>query len=323
MLKLKEVFRIYMATVPNLIEFYNNQNTLATRVSEATASNATNANIESARIGQEAKRLAQEKQLEFFRQKMEDLRNQRSTGSADQIAMRDITARQQAAALSQDFEGSQNAGNREFNLKLQAMQDANAQARTDQEIQANLSLEDRRDANTLAREKYKEELGAPQAKADLDKTRAETANIGKNKPVSREDLIKQLAEAEKLPSEWYGGDKAKFKDRLVESIKADLTKLGENPDMIPEVLAAKAPAVTAKAKALTDNLDNDFAQFAQDGRIQKATTLISDYQEKLMSGTVHSVAGRQKMEAFLTAQLQALKITQADITKIKKAYGQE
>lgn len=319
---LKNMFSLYMASVPSLIEFYNNQNSLATRVSEATAANKTSANIESARIGQDAKRLAQEKQLEFFRQKMEDLRNQRSTTSAERMALSEQTARQQAAILSQEFSGSQNAANQDFNLRLQQLQDENANARADKQIGANIELEDRRDANTLAREEYKTEQGADQAQADLEYKRAQTADVGRAKPSTREDLIKQLNEAEKLPSAWYDSkDKKDFKDRLVESIKKDLSSMGENPDMIPEVLAAKAPAVAAKAKALADGLENDFAQYAQDGRIQKATKLISDYQDAIASGRVNSPATKKAIEARLQAKLNALKVTAADITKIKKMYS--
>jgi len=310
-----------MANVKTLLEFYNSNNALTARAAEATAANQTNANIESARIGQDAKRLEQEKQLEFFRQKMEDLRSKRATTSAKRMNMQNIDARSQAATLSQTFEGSQNAANKAFNLQLQEMQDANAQARTNQEIQANLSLEDRRDANTMAREMYKEEQGVDQATADLEYKRAQTADIGRPKPQTREDLIKQLNEAEKLPSEWYGGDKAKFKDRIVKGIKDDLAKLGENPDMIPEVLAAKAPTVAAKAKALASNLDTDFAQYAQDGRIQQATKLISDYQDAIASGRVNSTVTRRAIETRLQARLNALKVTSADIAKIKKTYS--
>ena len=312
-----------MANVKTLLEFYNSNNALTARAAEATAANQTNANIESARIGQDAKRLEQEKQLEFFRQKMEDLRSKRATTSAKRMNMQNIDARSQAATLSQTFEGSQNAANKAFNLQLQEMQDANAQARTNQEIQANLSLEDRRDANTMAREMYKEEQGVDQATADLEYKRAQTADIGRPKPQTREDLIKQLNEAEKLPSEWYGGDKAKFKDRIVKGIKDDLAKLGENPDMIPEVLAAKAPTVAAKAKALASNLDTDFEQYAQDGRIQRATQLISDYQAKFMQGIAISAEQKRRYDTYLNRKLKALKITQSDIAKLKQTYSLE
>jgi hypothetical protein len=308
-----------MANVKSLIEFYNNQNALATRVSEATAANQTSANIESARLGAEAKRLDQEKQLEFFRQKMEDLRNKRATGSAEQIAANDITARQQAAALSQGFSESSNAAERDFRLKLQSMQQEGDQARQNQLIASNKDIANIGAVETMMTQQRKEELAAPQAAADLEKT----------KQATRADLIKQLQEAEKLPTEYYdvfgasNSDKAKFKDRIVNSIKAELTAMGENSDMIPEVIAAKAPQVAAKAKALASSIDNDFTQFAQDGRIQRATKLISDYQEKLMSGTVTSAAGKRAMDTYLTNKLNSLGITSADIAKIKKSYGQE
>jgi hypothetical protein len=301
-----------MATVPSLIDFYNNQNTLATRVSEATANNQTTANLESAKLGAEAKRLEQEKQLEFFKQKMEDLRNARATGSAEQIAANDITARSQAATLSQGFQNSSAAAEQDFRTKLLSMQQAGDQQRQDQLLASN---------KDIANIKAISEL--PQETANLAKTQAETANIGKNKPATREDLIKQLNEAEKLPTSWLDKKQGEFKDRIVNSIKSDLSALGENPDMIPEVLAAKAPAVAAKAKLLASSVDSDFAQFAQDGRIQKATKLITDYQEKLMSGTVTSAAGKRAMDTYLSAKLKALNITAADMAKIKQAYGQE
>jgi hypothetical protein len=300
-----------MANVKSLIEFYNNQNALATRVSEATAANQTSANIESARLGAEAKRLDQEKQLEFFRQKMEDLRNKRATGSAEQIAANDITARQQAASLSQGFEGTQNAAQREFQMKLQTMNEAGANQRQGELIASNKDVANIGAVEKMLSEQRKEDLGAPQAAADLQKT----------KQATRADLIKQLGEAEKLPTSWLDKSKGEFKDRIVKSIKAELTAMGENADMIPEVLAAQAPQVAAKAKALADNLDNDFAQYAQDGRIQKATKLISDYQEALASGRVNSTVTKRAIETRLTAKLNALGVTSADIAKIKKTYA--
>lgn len=300
-----------MANVKSLIEFYNNQNALATRVSEATAANQTSANIESARLGAEAKRLDQEKQLEFFRQKMEDLRNKRATGSAEQIAANDITARQQAASLSQGFEGTQNAAQREFQMKLQTMNEAGANQRQGELIASNKDVANIGAVEKMLSEQRKEDLGAPQAAADLQKT----------KQATRADLIKQLGEAEKLPTSWLDKSKGEFKDRIVKSIKAELTAMGENADMIPEVLAAQAPQVAAKAKALADNLDNDFAQYAQDGRIQKATKLISDYQEALASGRVNSTVTKRAIETRLTAKLNALGVTSADIAKIKKTYS--
>jgi len=311
MLKLKNLFRIYMATVPNLIDFYNNQNALATRVSEATAANATSANIESARLGAEARRLDQEKQLEFFRQKMEDLRNKRATGSAEQIAANDITARQQAASLSQGFESTSNQAEKDFRLKLLSMQQEGDQTRQDQLLASNKDIANIGAVETMLTQQRKEELAAPQAAADLQKT----------KQATRQDLIKQLQEAEKLPTAWFDKSKGEFKDRIVKSIKAELTSMGENADMIPEVLAAQAPQVAARAKALASNLDTDFAQYAQDGRIQKAMKLMSDYQEALASGRVNSTVTKRAIETRLAAKLNALGVNSADMAKIKKTYS--
>jgi hypothetical protein len=310
-----------MATVPSLIEFYNNQNALATRVSEASASNQTSANIESARIGAEAKRLDQEKQLEFFRQKMEDLRNARATASNERVAMGDISAREQSAILSKSFEGSQNAAQRDFQLKLQEMNEAGAQTRQNQLLASNKDIANIDTVAKLEAEQRKLELGAPQAEADLQKTRAETAMIGRNKPATRDELIKQLNEAEKLPTSWFDKKPGEFKQRIIDSIKAELGANGENPDMIPEVIAAQAPAVAAKVKDLNSNLDATFAQYATDGRIQQATKLISDYQDAITSGRVNSTVTRVAIEKRLQAKLNALGVTSSDISKIKKMYS--
>jgi hypothetical protein len=122
--------------VDTLMRFYEGQNALAVDSAKATAANKTQANIEAARISQDQRRLDQETQLEHFRQSMENMRNARSTGSAEEIAKMDNEERRQAAILSKTFEGSENAKRMTFEEKLKAMSEAGDTARTNMTIEA-------------------------------------------------------------------------------------------------------------------------------------------------------------------------------------------
>lgn len=257
--------------VETLMDYYNALNTATTQASIASASNKTQANIESARIGQDAKRLEQEKQLEFFKQKMEDMRNARSMASAEQLAAKRMDFDTGQGILDKEFTSGQNAATREFNLKLQQMSDAQA----------------------MERDKMKAEREAPvqaaqirASEASTAKSEAETAAIGQVNP---KDIIDTYVALQKQPKEgllWTETERDKARQVTMKALEDQMAKFGINPETNPDIQSAKGPDVKARYEKELSGIDNYFKAVAKDGKMASLQQKWALLKAKLANGKI-------------------------------------
>lgn len=208
-----------MAKVPALIDFYNNQNQLSVQTVTKEAEMKSAANIESARLGSEARRLDQEKQLEHFKQMMENLRNARSTASAEKVGQMDIEARKQESILSKTFQGSENAAKMAFDEKLQTMAEA----------------------ATTQRDLQKTEAGRPLQEAQIEESRAKIAETSRINLKDITDAYSALQKEQKEGGGFLGvGESEGHKARAVtmKLYEDKMAAMGANVETNPDIVGS-------------------------------------------------------------------------------------
>lgn len=294
--------------VPSLIEFYNNQNQLAVQAAGQTASNQTSANIESARLGMEAKRLSQEKQLEHFRVMMQNMREARAQSAAEGISSSEIEARKQAAILSQTFEGSQNAAKMSFEEKLAAMNEAGAQQRQLTGIEAN-----REELGTRARTEVglaglKAEAEAPYQAAQTRHMNAQADLMGSPDVEGAIQSLTALATNRKEMEKTLGKDQYK---KVVKTLSDRVSSFNIDPNTIPEVVEARAPEIKAKYESLLKSTASDFTKMQKQGSVQYIQQAQVELQNLIAQGLIRDP---KAAVAKLYSEAKRLRVTAEDLS---------
>lgn len=291
--------------VPSLIEFYNNQNALAVQAAGQTASLKTQANIESARLGAEAKRAAQEEQLARFQQLMENMRQQRALTSAEGISMAQIQAENARATLGREEQGQERA----FRQKLAEFEQAGAAQRQTQQLASakeiagmNIGAEEKIAAMKIASEAPEQE-----ARTRLYSVQAEA--LGGPDIEGTINLLSTIATNRKELEKVLGGRQA-VKD-LATSLSNKLRASGVEPTSIPAVAQAEAPDVKQRVADLSKSLDTDFKTMQKRGAIQYIQQLQLELQTLISQGLVNDPRAAMKK---LQAEAKRLGVTAEDLS---------
>lgn len=225
--------------VKSLVEYYNNINNATTQASIASAGNQTSANIKSAELGMEAKRLAQEKQLEFFKQKMESMREARRGATQEKISLANIQATSGQGILDKQFTAEQNALQREANIKENAVK---------REFEEPLQTAQIANYEESAKESQvkREQAGQIQTKDLLD---------------TYKDFLGQKKEG----ILWDSGNDKK-RNIMIQSLEKQLSERGVDVNSNPDVLDAKKPEVEARYKELLTSVPDYFKNTVMDSK---------------------------------------------------------
>lgn len=270
-----------MATVKQLIDFYNNQNSLAVSATNTTAALKAEAQQRGADRAHSAaieqNRLKQEEQLRRFSEAMENMRQNRQLGSSERIALAQLQAEDARGLSRQAFEGSQNEADRQLQQQIAQFSEAGANQRA--ELDRNLRMELGQmnlEADRSPRQLNPEEASLVRAQARESNARANL--IGQP---DRSTLIQDLARLAELKEA-----KAISKDeyrRTSALIKQQLEQLTNAPaDSIPEVAEIETRDVAERKEEVLRGLDEMMANVVQtqievlEGRIAQATAELEE-----------------------------------------------
>ena len=97
---------------------------------------------------------------------------------------------------------------------------------------------------------------------------------------------------------------------LANTVAAKLNAAGVNTDTIPQVIAANAPEVKAKAADLNKNIDGDFARMQKEGAIQHVRQLQVELQYLISQGLIKDPRAAVNK---LKAQMDKLGVKDSDL----------
>lgn len=310
--------------VPSLIEFYNNQNQLAVQAAGQTAANQTQANLESARLGAEAKRQKQIDQLERFKELMANMRQEKSVTSNEGISMAQILADDARAKLGREFTGSESAADRSFRQKLAEFQQAGDVQKT------NLSIGAEKE-NLQARIDAEKEIAAQRIAAEQPESQARTSLLREQTKVlsgpdvegtislltsiaaNRKELEKALGKKSVTDAEgntrYIGG--AEQLRALTQSLTERISAAGVDPTTIPAVVEAKEPEVRARAADLAKTLTSDFDAMKKQGAVQYIQQAQVELQQLIAQGLITDpTAALRKLQS----EAKRLGVTASDLS---------
>lgn len=294
--------------VPSLIEFYNNQNQLAVQAASQTASNQTSANLESARLGADAKRQQQVEQLERFKELMANMRQERGLTSAEGISMAQIQAEDARSKLGRDFQGSEAAAERQFRQELSKFEQAGAEQRLNTQLSsakelAGMNIEADRENTAL-----KLAAEAPEQAARTSLYQQQAKALGGPDIEGTITMLTQIASNRKELSKALGGDKQLR--ILTESLTKRISDAGIDPTTVPAVVEANAPDVKARAANLAKTLDTEFSAMQKQGAIQYIQQAQVELQTLISQGLINDPAAAMKK---LQSEAKRLGVTSDDL----------
>lgn len=293
--------------VDTLMKYYENLDTLAVDSAKATAANQTAANLESAQLGMDARRLDQEKQLEHFRQQMENLRNARATGSSEKIAFADINARKQAAILSQTFEGSENAKKMAMEKELAEMSEAGAQQRLNQQLESNTIDTNARINAERDLAGMKNEFERPLQEAQIAESRVKTEVLGR---YDFDAANQSLAAIYDMKSK---GAPSSVVKELTEIKLKEIRNAGVDPNILPAYAAQRAPEIKAKRAELLKSSKTDGINWVKKAA---AETILNDIYELEQLISQNAIRDPKAGWAMIEAKKKRLGVTDKDIEDI-------